>query len=156
MTSSHRRWGGVTCAALSVLLFSGFTLTSRAGLTTGLKPPDVAALRFGIGGLLLAPVLLRNGLRGLRGRDALALAFFGGLGFAFFAYTGFWLAPAAHGSVLLHGTIPIFTTLLAGSAPTSRRGYRVFGTALIAIGVLTMAYDSLAAARAGQLVGDAS
>ncbi|HVY31068.1 MAG TPA: DMT family transporter [Polyangiaceae bacterium] len=142
-------------AVLSVMLFSGFTLTSRAGLTTGLRPPDVAALRFGIGGLLLAPVLVRHGRGGLRGRDAFALAFLGGLGFALFAYTGFWLAPAAHGSVLLHGTIPIFTSLLAGSASASRRGLRV-GAALIAIGVVMMAYDSLAAARGRQLLGDGS
>jgi drug/metabolite transporter (DMT)-like permease len=107
MTRSRQTWVGVCCAVLSVLLFSGFTLASRAGLSTRLRPPDVAALRFGIGGLLLAPVLIRRGWGGVRRRDALALAFFGGLGFAFFAYTGFWLAPAAHGSVLLHGTVPI-------------------------------------------------
>lgn len=156
MTRSRQTWVGVSCAALSVLLFSGFTLASRAGLSTRLRPPDVAALRFGIGGLLLAPVLIRRGLGGVRRRDALALAFFGGLGFAFFAYTGFWLAPAAHGSVLLHGTVPIFTALLTGSASTSRRGRRAAGIVLIVIGVAAMAYDSFVAARGTQLLGDGS
>jgi drug/metabolite transporter (DMT)-like permease len=113
-------------------------------------------LRFGIGGLLLAPVLIRRGLAGISRRDALALAFFGGWGFAFFAYTGFWLAPAAHGSVLLHGTVPVFTALLAGPASTSRRAPQVVGIVLIALGVAAMAYDSLSAARATQLLGDGS
>lgn len=156
MAAIPQRWLGMAHACLSVLLFSGFTLTSRAGLTTSLRPPDVAALRFGIGGLLLAPVLIRNGMRGVRGRDALTLAFLGGLGFAFFAYTGFWLAPAAHGSVLLHGTIPIFTALLAGTTSENRRRHRLVGTALIAIGVATMAYDSLVTAHGRQLIGDGS
>jgi drug/metabolite transporter (DMT)-like permease len=156
MTPNRQRWVGVCYAAFSVFLFSGFTLASRAGLSTSLRPPDVAALRFGIGGLLLAPVLIRQGTLGLRGREALALAFFGGIGFAFFAYTGFWLAPAAHGSVLLHGTIPLFTTVLTRSSSTGRKAHRTTGTILIAIGVAAMAYDSLSAARGRQLLGDGS
>lgn len=156
MTRTHQPWVGVCYAALSVLLFSGFTLASRAGLSSQLRPADVAALRFDIGGLLLAPVLVRRGVEGVRRRDALALAFLGGLGFAFFAYTGFWLAPAAHGSVLLHGTVPVFTALLTGSPSPSRRGPRVVGIVLIAIGVAAMAYDSLSTARGTQLLGDCS
>src|SRR5262245_26127312 len=147
MIPNRERWVGVCYATFSVLLFSGFTLASRAGLSTRLRPVDVAALRFGIGGLLLTPVLVRHGLNGLRGKDALALAFFGGLGFAFFAYTGFWLAPAAHASVLLHGTIPIFTDLLTRSRSTGNLVCRTSGTILIGLGVAAMAYDSLATAH---------
>lgn len=156
MTPNRERWAGVSYAALSVLLFSSFTLVSRAGLSTRLRPPDVAALRFGIGGLLLAPILIRRGLEGLRRRDAAVLAFFGGIGFAFFAYTGFWLAPASHGSVLLHGTIPVFTELLAGSSAPDKRARRRVGTALILIGAVAMAYDSRASARGRQILGDCS
>ena len=51
-------------ATLSVPLFSRFTLVSRFGLATSLKLPDIAALRFGVGGLLLVPALIRYGLSG--------------------------------------------------------------------------------------------
>ncbi|HET7539400.1 MAG TPA: DMT family transporter [Polyangiaceae bacterium] len=154
MSANREQWVGVCYATLSVLLFASFTLFSRLGLATGLRPVDVAALRFTIGGVLLSPVLVRRGFSALRCRDALGLAFCGGFGFAFFAYAGFWLAPAAHGSVLLHGTIPIFTQCLTPSVAGGRRHRRTAATLLIASGVLAMAYDSLAAARGRQLVGD--
>src|SRR5262244_3205578 len=104
-----------------------FTPVSGLGLTTCLRLPDVAALRFGIGGTLLLPVLVRRGLAGVSWRRAAALACFGGVEFAPLAYAGFSLAPAAHGAVLLHGMLPLFTHALtrggAGRAlaPAHRR-----------------------------------
>jgi drug/metabolite transporter (DMT)-like permease len=147
--ASTDRAAGVACAVLSVLLFSSFTLVSRLGLSSSLAPPDLAALRFGIGGILLLPVLLRHGFRGVRARDAVALAALGGLGFALLAYAGFSLAPAAHGAVLLHGTLPLFSHVLARE---SRR--RRAGIVLIAAGIALMAYDSVARASPRQLLGD--
>src|SRR5690606_303668 len=93
---------GIAYACCAALLFSGFVVVSRLGFSTVLTLPAIAALRFGIGGLVLSPILIRHGLSGLRLREAVALAVMGGLGFALFAYAGFVLAPAAHGSVLLH------------------------------------------------------
>ena len=145
---------GILCAAISVVLFSSFTLVSRLGFASPLTLPDLAALRFGIGGVLLLPVLTRYGLAGVRWRDAAALAFFGGLGFALAAYAGFALAPAAHGAVLLHGTLPLFTfAILTMTAQPGARS-RPLGIVLIAIGIVLMAYDSLATASPRQLAGD--
>ena len=152
---SRERRIGLSCGLLSVLLFSSFTLASRLGLKSRLNPMDVAALRFGIGALLLLPVLLRADLRGVRWHHAAALAFLGGLGFALLAYTGFSLAPAVHGAVLLHGTLPLFTYALL--CATTTRGYpgpRPFGALLIGAGVAFMAYDSLALASGRQILGD--
>src|SRR5262249_20373928 len=100
---------GIACAIGSGTLFSSFTLVSRLGLSASLRLPDLAVLRFAIGGTLLLPVLLRHGLGQVSWRSAIALAVFGGLGFAPLAYAGFQLAPASHGAVLLHGTLPLFT-----------------------------------------------
>jgi drug/metabolite transporter (DMT)-like permease len=146
---------GTCCAVLSVLLFSSFTLVSRLGLRSSLTLPDLAALRFGIGGALLLPVLLRHGLRRLPWRRATALALLGGLGFALLAYTGFSLAPAAHGAVLLHGTLPLFSHLLARAPEAEGRPpRRLAGIVLIGAGVALMAYDSFSVASARQLAGD--
>jgi drug/metabolite transporter (DMT)-like permease len=146
---------GLSCGVLSVLLFSSFTLVSRLGLSSRLTLPDLAALRFGIGGALLLPVLLRGDIRRVAWRDAAALAFLGGLGFALLAYAGFALAPAAHGAVLLHGTLPLFTYAIV-RATAERRGsrQRLVGIFLIGAGIALMAYDSLAIASARQLLGD--
>jgi peroxiredoxin/drug/metabolite transporter (DMT)-like permease len=141
--------------ALSVLLFSTFTLVSRLGVASSLTMWDLAALRFGIGATLLAPVLVRRGLSGVAPRDAATLALTGGLGFALLAYGGFALAPAAHGAVLLHGTLPLTTLALLGlGGRGGRPGYRRAGVALVAAGVGLMAYDSLARATGRQLAGD--
>ena len=138
-----------------MLLFSSFTLASRLGLSSRLNLMDLAALRFGIGGLLLLPVLLKGDLRGVSWHSAAALALFGGLGFALLAYTGFSLAPAVHGAVLLHGTLPLFTYAVL-RATTGRNGTRPrsIGALLIGAGVAFMAYDSLAVASPRQLLGD--
>jgi len=135
-------------------LFSSFTLVSRAGLTSSLKPWDLAALRFGIGGLLLLPVLLRHGFGKVAPRDAFALALSGGLGFAACAYAGFALAPATHGAILLHGTLPLSTFLLARIFRAGGRGPSVVGLALIAIGVVAMAADGFARNTPAQWLGD--
>jgi drug/metabolite transporter (DMT)-like permease len=155
-TATHReRLVGLSCAVVSVLLFSSFTLVSRLGLTSSLTLPDLAALRFGIGGVLLLPVLVRGGLRRATWRGASALAFLGGLGFALLAYAGFSLAPAAHGAVLLHGTIPLFTFAIASAgAPGRGARARIAGLVLVGAGIALMAYDSLAVASTRQLVGD--
>ncbi|MCA1974879.1 MAG: hypothetical protein LDL44_18760, partial [Caenispirillum sp.] len=49
---------GIIAAAVAVLVFTAFTLVSRWGAVTSAGPADLAALRFGVGGALLAPFLL--------------------------------------------------------------------------------------------------
>lgn len=147
---------GLACGCAVVLLFSGFTLVSQLGMRSALAPADLAALRFGIGGLLLLPVFARYGLSGLPLLEALALCFFGGLGFALLAYSGFLRAPASHGAVLLHGTLPFFTAGLARIVLKERlHRARLAGLALIFVGIAAMAWDSLRGATTRQLTGDA-
>src|SRR6185369_1798465 len=151
---ARNRLVGIACALGSVLLFSSFTLVSRLGLRSSLGVLDLAALRFGIGGCLLLPILLRYGLRGVRLLDACALALCGGLGFATFAYSGFRLASAAHATVFLHGTLTPFTYLIL-RATGQRPHQRVSGIAIIVAGVLLMAIEGLGKAGMRELLGDA-
>lgn len=146
----------IAYACSVVLLFSGFVLVSRAGLSTALTLPDIAALRFGIGGLLLLPIVLKHGLSGLRPAQALALSILGGLGFALFAYAGFALAPAAHGAVLLHGTLSLSTAILLWTV-TNRlpQGRQAIGLVVISLGIVAMAWDGFGHASWRLLLGDA-
>ena len=153
---TRERLIGIGCATLSVVLFASFTLVSRLGLSSKLRFTDLAALRFGIGGMVLFPALLRADLRHLSWKDAGRLALFGGLGFAPLAYAGFSLAPAAHGAVLLHGTLPLFTlAVMRVASPREVGGPRIAGIVLIAAGILLMACDSANVAGPRQLLGDA-
>ena len=146
---------GIACGIAVIALFASFTLVSRLGFAASMHLMDIAALRFSISGVLLLPVLLHYGFSGVRWRDAAALAFFGGLGFALLAYAGFSLAPASHGAVLIHGTLPLFTfalaTVFARHTPGSGRR---LGLAAIFVGITTMAWDSMAASTPSQLLGD--
>lgn len=146
---------GYTYGAICVAIFSSFVLISRIGMRSELAAPDLLALRFGIGLLVLAPVLLRYGMQGTRLRDAIALAVLGGIGFAILAYAGIARTPATHATVFLHGTLPLSTVLIAAAYSRewpSRQ--RLVGIAAIAAGIGAMACDSIAHADRSQLLGD--
>jgi drug/metabolite transporter (DMT)-like permease len=84
------------------------------------------------------------------------LAVLGGVGFATCAYTGFALAPAAHGAVLLHGTLPLSTfalSYLLGNRPQERSRA---GVAVIFLGTIAMAADTVVKSTSRQLVGDSA
>jgi drug/metabolite transporter (DMT)-like permease len=138
----------------AVTLFSAFTLVSRLGLVAALHPLDLAALRFSIGGTILLPVLWRHRRSPVRPRDAALLAALGGVGFATCAYTGFSLAPAAHGAVLLHGTLPLSTFALAYLFGDRLHDKSLVGVAVILLGIVAMAADTVVKSTPRQLLGD--
>ncbi len=138
-------WIGLACAVLVVIAWSGFIVLSRAGALGVLMPTDLVALRFGVAALVMLPVFFwkGRGFGGLRVPQVLALASTAGLGFAFFAMLGFSLAPAAHGSVLMPGTLPFFAAItcwfILKESPSLRK---LIGLGIIAVGVLALALGS--------------
>lgn len=148
---------GVLCGVAVIVLFSSFTLVSKIGFASSLKLIDVAALRFSIAGTLMLPVLLNYGFAGVRVWEAIALTVTGGVGFALLAYTGFSMAPASHGAVLLHGTLPLFSSLFAYFAFSRKISLgRIIGLLGIFLGIILMAWDSLIGSTSRQIIGDES
>lgn len=135
---------GLLAALGVIVVWTGFILTGRAGISAGnLGPWDMAALRFGVSGLVMLPVLLRYGLGSLYFYQAVTLGCFAGLGFALLVYHGFSFAPAAHGAILLPGTLPLWTALLSIfvlAEPLGRR--RILSLGLIASGVAALAVEA--------------
>lgn len=153
--ASGQMFIGIGAGCCVVALFASFVLVSRLGLRSTLAPPDLLALRFLVAGLVMTPVFMRHGLLGLRPAQALGLALTGGLGFAAFAYSGFALAPASHGSSLIHGTLPLSTLLIAMLLLRDRADrLRVAGTLVILLGIMLLVADSLAGIQAPQIAGD--
>jgi drug/metabolite transporter (DMT)-like permease len=136
---------GYLSAALVVLIWSGFIVVSRIGGKGTLNAFDITALRFGVAGLLLAPVMIWRGIGALTLQRLAVLTVFAGFGYALLAYSAFRFAPAAHGSILLPGALPfeaaIFAALLLGERPDRRRQLAL---ALIALGIACLAVQSLA------------
>src|SRR5258708_26789617 len=52
---------GAVCGLGAACIWSGWIVVARLGLRTNFTPWDIAALRFGVGGLLLLPYLWRKG-----------------------------------------------------------------------------------------------
>lgn len=151
----HSRRGVARAFGIAaVTLFSAFTLVSRLGVVAALHPLDLAAMRFSIGGAILLPVLWRHRRAPVRLRDAASLAVLGGVGFATCAYTGFALAPAAHGAVLLHGTLPLSTYALSYLVGDRRPERSLVGVGVIFVGIVAMAADTVVKSTCRQLAGD--
>ena len=131
-------------------------MVARLGVTTSLTPWDIAALRFGVAGLILTPVLLRKGLAfdrlGWIGLFALTLG--GGAPMVLLVATGLLFAPAAHAGVLFPGVMPLMVAVLAAAVLKERFSLtKTIGLCLILAGVLMMVWQAGATLGARQNIG---
>ena len=122
---SSPRTVGIAAAVVTVAIWTGFIVIGRASAAHTLLPFDIALLRILGAGAVLLPwgwLLARRaapGQRSLLGfsplplRPTLLTGLFGGLVYAILCYAGFFYAPAAHASVLMPGSLPLWTALLA-------------------------------------------
>ncbi len=118
------RAAGILAAVVTVAIWAGFIVVSRASAALSLLPLDIALLRIlGASAVLLPwggwlarrPGASRSllGLSPLPLRPTVLTGLFGGLAYAILCYVGFFFAPAAHASVLMPGSLPLWTALLA-------------------------------------------
>lgn len=163
------RISGMLAALVTVLIWSAFIVIARASADpardASLLPWDIALARLIGAGLVLLPLGLwlsqrdraagrppgsLMGLSPLPWRETCVAGLFGGLLYALLAYSGFVYAPAAHASVLMPGSLPLWTALLAlvilGTRITAARA---FGLLLIVLGGLAVGGPSLLQGFAG-------
>jgi drug/metabolite transporter (DMT)-like permease len=120
-------------------IWAGWSAVTRLAVTTSLDAWDIPALRFGVAGLLLFPIVIRRGLA----RDRLGWLGLGGIivgtgaPYALVAAAGLRFAPAYDQGALNPGCMPLFVAVIAaivlGEKPS---GARKFGLALILSGAL--------------------
>lgn len=116
---------GIAAAVVTVAIWTGFIVIGRASAGHTLLPFDIALLRILGAGAVLLPwgwVLARRagpdgrslaGFSPLPLRPTVLTGLFGGLVYAILCYAGFFYAPAAHAAVLMPGSLPLWTALLA-------------------------------------------
>ena len=149
---------GLLAAVVTVAIWTSFIVIARASADPSrggsLSPFDIVYARLWGAGLVLLPwgwwLSRRAGGGSLGGLSPLPLAItarvglFGGLLYATLAYSGFVFAPAAHASVLLPGSLPLWTTLLALFMLGDRISWgRALGLALIVGGDVLVGGASL-------------
>ncbi len=156
---------GLAAALITVVIWTAFIVIARASADPSRHPTlnafDIALARLLGAGLILLPwgwwLVRRHKLKGsLLGLSPLPLrmtatvGLFGGLLYAPLAYSGFGFAPAAHASVLMPGSLPLWTALLAVVVLHDRlTPARVLGLALIVTGDLLVGGASLLRALDG-------
>jgi drug/metabolite transporter (DMT)-like permease len=108
-------WQGTMFGCAAVSIWAGWSVVTRLAVTSGLDAGDVAALRFGVAGVLLAPVVVRKGLaRDSLGWSGLAMIIAGvGAPYVLVAACGLRFAPAYDQGALNPGCMPLFVALLA-------------------------------------------
>ena len=122
---------GITAAVVTILIWTSFIVIARFMALKGLTPLDIVLCRFVGAGMVLLPwgyFLVRKlkannpnysaaqtwlGLSPLPVGITVLIGTFGGVAYAVLAYSAFVYAPAAHGSVLLPGMLPLSTALLS-------------------------------------------
>ena len=146
---------GFIAAGIVVACWSGFNIVSRLGSKGVLTPFDLAAMRFGVSGLLTLPFFLHS-VPPREWPRYMVLAVFGGLGYGLLVYSGFAFAPTAHAGVFVNGGIPFWTVVMvAVMAGFKMPRHIVIALLLSGCGLLLIGYDSLFGARASnEWIGD--
>lgn len=159
---------GLLAAVVTVIIWTGFIVIARASAQRSLTPFDIALLRITGASLVLVPwgwwlVRRRKASQGAQApassllgisplplRTTALLGTFGGLLYAMLAYAGFFHAPATHAAVLMPGSLPLWTALLAAVVLHDHiTPLRAAGLALIVAGDLLVGGRSLLAAFSG-------
>jgi drug/metabolite transporter (DMT)-like permease len=119
---------GIAAAVATIAIWTAFIVVARAMALKSLSPWDILFCRILGASLVLVPwgvwIVRRRraaggvapswlGISPLGARVTTVCGLFGGIGYGVFAYAGFVHAPAAHGSVLLPGMLPLWTALLS-------------------------------------------
>jgi drug/metabolite transporter (DMT)-like permease len=106
---------GVASGLVVVVCWAGWIIATRFAVTTHLGPYDVAFLRYLVSSVLLAPVLMREGLAVHRigAWNTLLLVCGAGLPFLLVASTGMTFAPASDVGAVMVGTMPVFVAMLS-------------------------------------------
>lgn len=148
---------GALYGLAAVTIWSGWIVVARLGLRTSLTPWDIAALRFGVAGLLLLPYVMRRGLALQRlGWIGLVAIVIGGGAPVLLANAGLLFAPAAHAGALFPGVMPLAVALLAAVVLHEPfTAAKTIGFVLILFGVAGIAWGAGGAVESGQTVGHA-
>jgi drug/metabolite transporter (DMT)-like permease len=106
---------GAVCGFAAVSIWASWSVITRLAVTTSLDAWDIVALRFGVAGVLMAPILMQRGLaRDRLGWRGLAVIIAGtGAPYALVAAVGLRFAPASDGGALNPGCMPLFVALIA-------------------------------------------
>lgn len=136
--SAWRRAEGLIWACASLLIFSGWFVVTRFSMARNLQIWDITALRFGVGALLFAPVLLhrKSRLPPAAWREGFLFALLWGAPFVLLVALGLQLTSAAQAASIATTLMPVLAGLFAWLFLSEGQGLRRWiGYAAICVGL---------------------
>ena len=149
---------GIMCGTLAALAWAAGFVVAKHGIQIGFSPADIAFHRFFWSGLLVLPLIVREGLRDLAGIGwgrGLVMTILSGPPQSLLAYSGFILVPLGHGTTIqpacaaLSGLV--LATLVLHETPTAQR---ILGGMIIVAGLLIYGAESFATIGGSGVGGD--
>lgn len=146
---------GYFFAVISILIWTGFILISRAGALASLSLPDMMMVRFGTAFFVFFPFIWVQ-RKVIFQRKMLLLGSMGGLAYSLSVFNGFQSAPATHAALLLPGLMPIVIAVLAYFVAGERHSrFSWMGIGISSLGILILLFETLLSS-ASYWVGDIS
>lgn len=146
---------GITAAVIIVFIWSGWLIVTKVGAESSLTIFDIAALRFGLSGLVALPIVIYyKPWKGMPIYRIAVMAVLAGVPYVLLSYAAFTFAPAAYGGVFMNGVLPAMTLALGWFWLKERpRRAQVGGAALIIAGAVLAATDAINGSVPGAWIG---
>ena len=149
---------GIVCGTLAALAWAAGFVVAKHGIQVGFSPADLAFHRFFWSGLLVLPLIVREGLRDLGGIGwgrASVMTILSGPPQSLLAYTGFILVPLGHGTTIQPACAALSGLVLASLILREKATLqRIFGGAIIIAGLLMFGAESLTTIGKSGVSGD--
>jgi drug/metabolite transporter (DMT)-like permease len=149
---------GVLCGAGAAFCWAIGFVAARHGVVAGLSPLVIALHRFVWPGLVLLPLVARDGVADLGGigwRRGIAITVFGGLPLALLSYIGYLFVPLGHGAIIQPSCAAVGGMVLARlvlKEPLPVR--RIAGALAIVVGLAVIGAEALRTMGAHGIFGD--
>src|SRR5262245_30237140 len=149
---------GIVCGTLAALAWAAGFVVAKHGIQIGFSPADLAFHRFFWSGLLVLPLIVREGLRDLGGVGwgrGFVMSILSGPPQSLLAYSGFILVPLGHGTTIHPACAALSGLVLASLVLHEKPGFqRILGGAIIIGGLLMFGAESLATIGGPGVGGD--
>jgi drug/metabolite transporter (DMT)-like permease len=158
VTAKHGLSLGIACGAGAALSWAMGFVAARHGIVIGFSSADLTFHRYVWAGLVLLPIVWRNGISDLNGIGwgrGIALTVLGGPVLAVISYAGFLWVPLGHGGLIQPscaslGGLALATFVLKERLPPQR----IVGALTIVSGLVLIAFEALTTIGTRGLLGD--
>ena len=137
-------WLGTLCALSVMLIWATWFVVSRHGIISELFITDLMALRYGISGLIVIPLVIYfKPWQSMTLFRMIVFSILLGPFYMMFLFGGFIFSPASHGGVFLNGSLPFLTLLIAWFWLSEKiRAWHFIGITLIFLGAVLAVLDA--------------